>query len=182
MPPAVNPVAGVTLDAWGRSGNRRLLDKSCDACGVLFRPARESSRFCSRRCLWSQNGGRNRKQESWWINSRGYVEGRVWDGDVRRDVKAHRYIVEIAIGRPLSPTEDVHHIDGNKRNNNLSNLQVLDHGVHASLSNRSRVHRRGYSLVLTVEERAARAERMRCIRRLRSALPLATCQILEGLQ
>lgn len=37
----------------------------------------------------------------------------------------HRIIAEQIIGRPLYPEEVVHHIDGNKQNNSVDNLQVL---------------------------------------------------------
>lgn len=37
----------------------------------------------------------------------------------------HRIIAEQKIGRPLKPGEVVHHIDGDKRNNNPDNLLVL---------------------------------------------------------
>lgn len=169
MPAAVNQVVGVTLDAWGRTNNRRLDDRTCETCGNSFRPARRAARFCSRSCMWAKNGGQNRKEESWWVNSRGYIEGRIWEGDVQRDVKAHRYVMELLIGRRLLPTEDVHHIDGNKRTNRPSNLQLLDHGEHSTLSNTTRIYRRGYALNLSPYERAARAERMRQMRQLAKA-------------
>lgn len=50
----------------------------------------------------------------------------------------HRVIAEQKIGRPLKPGEVVHHIDGNKRNNDPSNLMIFatqaDHArYHAML-------------------------------------------------
>lgn len=41
-----------------------------------------------------------------------------------------RILVEQKLGRPLKPDEDVHHIDGNVDNNDISNLQVVNHGEH----------------------------------------------------
>lgn len=40
-------------------------------------------------------------------------------------VYKHRLVMEKALGRYLSGTEIVHHIDGDKYNNNLSNLMLL---------------------------------------------------------
>ena len=37
----------------------------------------------------------------------------------------HRLVVESVIGRPLKAGEVVHHIDGDKRNNNPENLMVF---------------------------------------------------------
>jgi len=37
----------------------------------------------------------------------------------------HRIVAEQILGRPLKPGEVVHHIDGNKRNNNPENLMVF---------------------------------------------------------
>lgn len=38
----------------------------------------------------------------------------------------HRVVAEQKIGRPLKKGEVVHHIDGNKRNNDPDNLMILD--------------------------------------------------------
>lgn len=88
--------------------------------------------------MWSRNGGQNRKQETWWVNNRGYMEGRIWIDGKQRRVKKHRWVMEYHLGRDLNPGEDVHHKDGNKLNNAISNLELLSHSAHASLSNRER--------------------------------------------
>lgn len=43
--------------------------------------------------------------------------------------------MEQHLGRKLYPNEDVHHIDGDVTNNDISNLQVLDHVEHEKLHN-----------------------------------------------
>ena len=41
-----------------------------------------------------------------------------------------RLVVEEHLGRKLLPEEDVHHKDGDFNNNDISNLEIILHGVH----------------------------------------------------
>lgn len=71
-----------------------------------------------------------------WINPRGYRSRSIGNG---KEKKEHRLLMEQYLGRVLRPNEVVHHIDGNRSNNALANLQLLtkhEHGVmtHAKLS------------------------------------------------
>ena len=150
-------------DTWGRN-NRKLADRRCPECGKVFRPLHKKSHYCSRLCMWKNNGGHNRKDESWWINPRGYIEGRVWINGKPIYVKRHRWIMEKHLGRPLSTHEDVHHINGIKDDNRLENLEIIHHGRHSNRTNRSRIYKRGYKLNLSNEERKARSDRMRAMR------------------
>lgn len=52
-------------------------------------------------------------------------------------VYLHRHVLSIKLGRWLTPSEQVHHIDENKLNNNPSNLQCLTASEHGSLHNSS---------------------------------------------
>jgi len=45
----------------------------------------------------------------------------------------HRVIAEEMLGRPLQRNEIVHHIDGNKHNNDPSNLQVMTQSEHVRM-------------------------------------------------
>ncbi len=45
----------------------------------------------------------------------------------------HRVVAEQMLGRPLQKGEIVHHIDGNKRNNDPSNLMVMTQSEHCRL-------------------------------------------------
>lgn len=163
MPKSKKINAGL-LDTWGRR-NRKLPDKQCQECGKMFRPLRENSYYCSRPCAWVNNGRRIRRADSWWKNSRGYIEGRLWlDDGTQIRVKEHRFIMEGIIGRPLLPIEDVHHKDGNKTNNNPNNLEIIEHGKHSTNSNLNRIHKKGYKLNLSEAERNARSLRAIAIR------------------
>lgn len=136
-----------------------LLPKKCESCEKEFVPRRRSARFCCRACMWSKNGGKNKKPVCWWKNQRGYIEGRIWVGSVQIRVKQHRYVMEGIIGRPLLDNEDVHHINGIKDDNRTENLQLISHGEHSALTNSSREYAHGYKINLTQEERDARSLR-----------------------
>ena len=45
--------------------------------------------------------------------------------DTGKQKKHHRYMMEQFLGRKLESKEEVHHIDGNKANNNIDNLKLF---------------------------------------------------------
>ena len=51
----------------------------------------------------------------------------------------HIYLMTKKLGRGLTPNECVHHIDGNKLNNSLDNLQLLTHSEHAKIHAKEKV-------------------------------------------
>lgn len=83
---------------------------------------------------------KKKSENIWWKEPNGYIRGRVWEGKNKHFVLQHRYIVEKILGRSLEANEDVHHKDGNKTNNNPSNLEVLSHGNHSTITNYSYQH------------------------------------------
>lgn len=119
------------LDTWGRR-NRKLEDIKCKECGKTFRPLRYSSKYCSRKCSWANNGGHNKKPETWWIDNKGYLVGRVWIDGKRVFKRKARWIMENHLGRKLSKYEDVHHINENKVDNRIENIVIISHGGHSS--------------------------------------------------
>lgn len=55
---------------------------------------------------------------------------RVYDPETKKVRSYPRYLMEQHLGRPLSDDEDVHHIDENPSNNDISNLEIIMHGEH----------------------------------------------------
>lgn len=47
--------------------------------------------------------------------------------------RTHQIVMENYIGRELREDEVVHHIDGNKLNNNINNLALMDKSAHSRL-------------------------------------------------
>jgi hypothetical protein len=77
----------------------------------------------------SWKGGRNKTIS-------GYVRLRI-DKQYKLE---HRYIMEQHLGRKLLSTEHVHHLNGNKADNKLENLQLIDPKAHGEAHALQRWH------------------------------------------
>jgi hypothetical protein len=94
------------------------LTATCRQCGTAISGSKKSN-FCSLACHSAyMRVGR--------INHQGYLTFRI-NGKL---VYEHRLVMEKHLGRPLLRSEQVHHIDGNRLNNSLSNLIVLSRSEH----------------------------------------------------
>lgn len=73
---------------------------------------------------------RGKTAKGWSLKPSGYIE--ITRGRNKNKV-IHRVIMEKHLKRKLLKNEVVHHIDGNKKNNDIQNLQVMDRKEHNRL-------------------------------------------------
>lgn len=72
------------------------------------------------------------------INSKGYLTFTVGPHKHRH---VHTVIAELHIlGRPIYSDEVVHHKDGNKLNNDIANLEVMNRAAHSSLHRKEKLN------------------------------------------
>lgn len=101
-------------------------ERTCKLCGETQKLAgRPRAEICSP-CRAKKIGIRTGTGKPFRIDAYGYKTINV----NKRAVYEHRYIMEKHLGRKLNPNEHVHHIDGNKLNNSIVNLEVLDASEH----------------------------------------------------
>lgn len=111
----------------------KKISVECDNCGKTFLKkrsdiARSKHNYCSHECEIEYRR-KHRKQNTRYLQE--------------ECEQQHRLIVERIIGRKLLTSEQVHHIDGNSRNNDPSNLMVVtaqEHSrIHASQKRRNSI-------------------------------------------
>lgn len=151
---------------------------TCRQCGAVFErlASREKwnkgKHFCSRVCA---NAGRSGAGHPAWQGGRhrrtdGYVDvnlslvasefrGMTHDG---RRVMEHRLVMAQHLGRPLEPWEVVHHVNGQRDDNRIENLELHGQHEHTGITAMSRRDQQIAALRAQIEqleqERDARAE------------------------
>jgi hypothetical protein len=100
--------------------------------------------YCSNECKYAIRRGRERVTGSRYVRPDGYVQIKV---GVRRVDLEHRVVMAVAIGRPLATDEHVHHMNGDRADNRLTNLQLLTNAEHQRLHDFGAVRRRRVSLI-----------------------------------
>lgn len=125
-----------------KEGNA-MRDTVCDECGVtVTMPTSQFNRaknhFCSRQChMKFMNRQLNPSRMTPEVKSK-IRKARLGTGNGKSYEKTHgkhthRIVAEQMLGRSLQVDEVVHHIDGNKRNNDPSNLMVMTQSEHCRL-------------------------------------------------
>lgn len=115
------------------TASRKETFGTCEWCGKTYKKkfANDPHRFCSYECYVEYRRDKRKTNvfDGGYVNGHGY---RVlcFDG---KEVPEHKYLMEQQLGRKLGKDECVHHIDGNRLNNDMSNLVVLSRGEHSRL-------------------------------------------------
>jgi hypothetical protein len=112
-----------------------LPNRACDHCGEPHKPHKPSSRFCSKSCAWAATKGPdyNAQISRDSASHRGDLQRGRGEGKTYRKLNGrheHRVIAEQKLGRRLRRGEVVHHIDGDRFNNDPANLEVMTQAEH----------------------------------------------------
>lgn len=102
---------------------------TCEQCKSDFVITRGKQRFCSKQCRErSYKDITNPYYNGEKLTANGYKTIRV-NG---KTVTEHRYLYEQAFGK-IPKGYDIHHIDGNKLHNELSNFKLINKAEHSLL-------------------------------------------------
>lgn len=98
----------------------------CPSCENEKDTRSKRCRICSYKIYVPRTG--KKQARGWYKHAQlGYIMGSIFG----KLVYQHRFLMEQFLKRKLNHNEHVHHIDGNKLNNNLKNLELISAVDHA---------------------------------------------------
>lgn len=119
----------------------------CKQCGKEFYSTRRT--FCSPKCSNDYKSEHYTNKKTYEEN--GYIIHHIRGYNKKGNAKEHRLVMENYLGRKLGKDEVVHHIDGNRKNNNIENLVLMTRGEH-SRHHRQEELKSGKILFKTIKE------------------------------
>ena len=139
----------------GTKRRPQRVERLCEYCAkeISLQPNQIEGRqhnFCSQKCyaLWLSQNKRGESSNRWKGGSRrngaGYIEIRLQPDNffysmmsIRHYVLEHRLVMAQHLKRCLLPWEVIHHINGQKDDNRIENLQLLgSRGKHNTAQNK----------------------------------------------
>lgn len=131
----------------------KVNDVICDQCGQHFTKTSNhmggKRHFCNKQCFWNFRKGKDygifskltREKHPKWKGGRitsttGYVMlymPKHPSADKKGYVAEHRFVIEQSLGVTLNRSSVVHHINGNRSDNRLENLQLTNGIAHANI-------------------------------------------------
>jgi HNH endonuclease len=106
--------------------------KFCSVCNSEIKRSKKEStpsfkkrKYCSLECFWTIPKPKGSNHPSWkggrYTTEEGYIRLHTVSG---KQILEHRLVMEQKIGRPMLPTETVHHRNGIRSDNRPENLEL----------------------------------------------------------
>lgn len=122
---------------------RNQVSRTCVICSISFNvppsgTKNGNARTCSRACHYKWQEIRPQKtgvNHHCWKGGKSIINGYWFIKGIGYE---HRIILEKSLGRKLDFKELVHHKDGNRLNNEISNLEIMTRSAHTALHHKNR--------------------------------------------
>lgn len=124
------------------------LEKKCIGCGTTIfktyqrkRKQWEKTKYCSKECFinsyWTEEQKKKFSDKRSGIGNPNFRDGylKTNKGYIRicvsgKYIHYHRYLMEKHTGRKMLKTDHVHHVNGDKEDNRIENLEIVNNSEH----------------------------------------------------